>query len=609
MVSNCKRYAWILFPLFLAGCSYLFPSKEDKKFTAKDLNLPEIKYHAEVEVRGDKSEEEYFKTIPDLLKSDSSAPTSTNALRYRASSDVRLLKKALKNRGYFNGHVDYTLDYSGPEKYVKFIIEPGDVYKVEGVDIEMSGADDVPIIPEKARKVIGINNGEKVRLDDVLVSVPRLQRYFESHGYPDAVIEEPIGQIDDAKKSVVFIYKIHLNGKKTYGSLTVTGNETISETYIRNRFHFKEGGFYDQREIDQSRRALLDSEIFASALISHKSTDDTANILVDIKEAPPRRVVAGIRYGTQEGIGGKFVWQHKNAFGHGEDFYIRGEGGQRQFKTSIGLNIPDAFWQDFTLKNVVSATRAETKAYDGDIYNLYIGLEHKIDEKSTYGLGMEAEKSKLSKTISVTKQLVGLSCYYIYDASNDKINPYKGWRARIDLGSYMGNFENHRPMIKAVLFSSQYWRLIKKDTLVIATWGRFGQVAGVTFRDIPLNRRWYGGGSGSVRGYGFQKLSQPDALGNPLGGKSILEFGVEPRLRITEKFGTSIFFESGAVSDRHVPGAKSKQFRSGFGIGGKYYTDIGPIRVDIAFPTKRRKINGRSYDAPVQFYISLGQAF
>ncbi|AIK95943.1 POTRA domain-containing protein [Candidatus Odyssella acanthamoebae] len=302
-----RELAWILTPLFLVGCSYLFPSKEDKKFTPKDLNLPEIKYRADLEVLGDKSQKTYFKSVPELLKPDTSAPVSTNALRYRADADLRLLRKALKNRGYFNGKVDYTLDYSGPEKVVKFIIEPGDVYKIEGVDIDMTGADDIPIMPEKARKVIGINNGAKVHLDEVVVSVPRLHRYFVCHGYPDVEIEEPIGKINDAKKSVLLIYKIHLKGKKKYGSLTITGNKTISESYIRNRFHIKKDEFYDQSELDKSRRALLDSEIFSSALISHKSVDDHADITVDLKEAPPRRVAAGIRYGTQEGSWGKVI--------------------------------------------------------------------------------------------------------------------------------------------------------------------------------------------------------------------------------------------------------------------------------------------------------------
>ncbi|WP_198022329.1 autotransporter assembly complex protein TamA [Candidatus Odyssella acanthamoebae] len=321
-------------------------------------------------------------------------------------------------------------------------------------------------------------------------------------------------------------------------------------------------------------------------------------VLQQVSAMEPRKVV-----------GGKLLWQHKNAFGNGEDFYIRGEGGQRQFKGSIGLRVPDVVWQDFTLSTIASITKAETKAYEGHIYNYYLGLDHKIDDKSTYGIGIEAELSDLKKTHRVNRYFGGLPVYYLYDTSNDRINPYKGWRARIDIAPYMGDFVHHRPMIKASLFSTQYWRLIKKDKFIIATWERVGQVGGIPFSDIPLNRRWYGGGSGSVRGYGYQKLSKPDVFRNPLGGKSIIEGGIEPRWRVTEKIGVSVFFEAGAVSERQVPGLKSKELMCGFGIGGKYYTDIGPIRVDLAFPTKRRKVAGKSYDSPFQFYISLGQAF
>lgn len=604
------RLILLLSPFILAGCSYFFPSNEDKKFTPKDLNLPEIEYVADLEIAGDKSQEDYFKSIPLLMQQDMAYPISTNALRYRASEDVALLKKALKNHGYFQGNVSFILDHGDEKlKKVKFILEPGPVYWIEGVDIEMTGADDVPILPEKAKKVINIKIGTKVRLDDVLDAVPKLHRYFISHGYPDVEIEEPIGKIDDHAHKVLITYKIHLKGKKTFGNLDVNGNNKVSESFVRNRFHFTDQDFYDQRALDKSRKALLDSELFSSVVISHKSNGDKANIVADLTEAPPRRVVLGARYGTQEGIGGKLVWQHKNIFGGGEDFYVRGEGGQRQFKTSVGLKIPDVIWQDFNLVNVTSATKARTKAYYGVIYNVYSGLEHKASETSSYAVGLEAEHSQLKRLQSTKRTFYGVPVMYTYDDRNDLLNPYKGWKWRLDFAPYFGDFGSTGIMLKASLYSAQYWRIITKDKFLIATWQKIGQIGGVDFADIPFNRRWYGGGSGSVRGYGYQKLSKPDSQGAPLGGKSLFEFGLEPRYRINEKFGVSIFAEAGAVSETRIPGFKSQEMKAGYGFGGKYYTDIGPIRLDIAFPTKRRRVNGKTYDAPVQFYISLGQAF
>lgn len=571
--------------------------------------MPEIQYKAKIEIQGDQSQLSYLESIPELLQKNASAPISTNALRYKAESDVKLLKDGLENHGYYAGKVHFTLDTSNKIKNVKFIVEPGKVYRIEEVEFDITGTDELALMTAKAHKTVAIHVGQRVRLDKALGGVSALKNYFVSHGYPDAVVDEPIGQLNDSKGTLRLIYRIHLHGKKQYGSLVITGNKAVSECYIRNRFHILSKEYYDQRQLDKSRRALLDSELFSSVLISHKTVGDKADIKVDLREAPFRRVGAGIRYGTQEGIGGKLLWQHKNAFGNGEDFFIRGEGGQRQFKASIGIKIPDVIWQDFNLSNIISLTRAETKAYDGNIYNYYIGLEHQIDNKSTYGFGFEAEHSNLNKTSHMKRTFAGIPLYYKYDASNDRINPYKGWRARVDFAPYMGDFARQRPMIIASAHSSQYWRLIRKDKLVIATWEKVGQIGGVPFEDIPLNRRWYGGGSGSVRGYGYQKLSKPDSQGNPVGGKSIIEVGVEPRWHMTEKFGLAVFFESGVVSEHQIPGLKSQEFLSGYGLGGRYYTDIGPIRVDLAFPTKRRKVLGKSYDSPVQFYISLGQAF
>ena len=259
--------------------------------------------------------------------------------------------------------------------------------------------------------------------------------------------------------------------------------------------------------------------------------------------------------------------------------------------------------------NIISATKARTKAYYGVVYNAYSGLEHQVNETSNYSVGLEAEHSQLKRLRSTKRTFYGVPVMYTYDDRNDQLNPYKGWKWRLDFAPYFGDFGSTGIMLKASLYSAQYWRIILKDKLVIATWQKIGQIGGIDFDDIPFNRRWYGGGSGSIRGYGYQKLSKPDDQGAPLGGKSLLEVGIEPRYRISEKFGASIFVETGAVSERRIPGFKSQEMKVGYGIGGKYYTDIGPIRLDIAFPTKRRRVNGKTYDAPVQFYISLGQAF
>jgi translocation and assembly module TamA len=152
----------------------------------------------------------------------------------------------------------------------------------------------------------------------------------------------------------------------------------------------------------------------------------------------------------------------------------------------------------------------------------------------------------------------------------------------------------------------------------VATWARIGHIFSSPLDRIPLNQRFYSGGANSVRGYGFQKLGPISAKGKPTGGQTQFEGGLEPRLRIGENLGASLFVEAGQVSSKKLMQRTSHgkkhsthrdQFLVGYGVGLKYYTEIGPFRFDVAFPTQKRRFKKKRYDAPFQVYMSIGQAF
>jgi translocation and assembly module TamA len=147
------------------------------------------------------------------------------------------------------------------------------------------------------------------------------------------------------------------------------------------------------------------------------------------------------------------------------------------------------------------------------------------------------------------------------------------------------------------------------DSLVIAGRVRAGSIQGIDRDDLAPSRRYYGGGGGSVRGYGFQRLgpfepvdpADPDARRNPVGGRSLNEFAVEARYRFGN-FGIVPFIDAGNSYEDSLPTFSA--LRWGAGIGGRFYTNFGPFRVDVATP-----LNPRPGDGKVALYISIGQAF
>jgi translocation and assembly module TamA len=136
---------------------------------------------------------------------------------------------------------------------------------------------------------------------------------------------------------------------------------------------------------------------------------------------------------------------------------------------------------------------------------------------------------------------------------------------------------------------------------VIAGRARAGSIPGIERNDLAPSRRYYAGGGGSVRGFGYQELGPRAPDGDPIGGRSLNEFAIEARYRFGN-FGIVPFVDAGQVYEGVLP--KGSDLRFGAGIGGRFYTNFGPLRVDVATPIARKK-----GESAVSLYISIGQAF
>jgi translocation and assembly module TamA len=143
------------------------------------------------------------------------------------------------------------------------------------------------------------------------------------------------------------------------------------------------------------------------------------------------------------------------------------------------------------------------------------------------------------------------------------------------------------------------------DRVVVAGRVRVGAIPGTALTNIAPSRRLYSGGGGSVRGYGYQKIGPVDANGDPTGGRSLVEGSIEARIR-TGWLGGALsvvpFLDAGTVSQSVTP--EFDVVRFGAGIGVRYQTGFGPLRLDVATP-----INPSPNDSRIAVYISLGQAF
>jgi translocation and assembly module TamA len=186
-----------------------------------------------------------------------------------------------------------------------------------------------------------------------------------------------------------------------------------------------------------------------------------------------------------------------------------------------------------------------------------------------------------------------------FDRTDSLLDPTRGFRAQILVQPEGALSDGFRPYLRSQLDGSAYYPV--GDSLVVAGRARIGTTLGIDRFELAPSRRFYGGGGGSVRGFAYQDLGPKDPAGRPLGGLSLTEAAAEVRYRFGD-FGVVGFVDMGQVYEDRVP--SFRDLRTGVGVGGRYYTSFGPLRVDVATPLGRRQGESR-----FNVYISIGQAF
>ena len=149
---------------------------------------------------------------------------------------------------------------------------------------------------------------------------------------------------------------------------------------------------------------------------------------------------------------------------------------------------------------------------------------------------------------------------------------------------------------------STYRALDAARKFVLAGRVAAGSILGASVEDIPADRRFYVGGGGSVRGYDYQGIGPKDPEGNPIGGRSYMELSGELRLQVTDTIGIVPFVDAGTVSEGEF--LQSARFKVGAGVGMRYLTPFGPLRIDAAVP-----LNPDPDDPDFGIYAGVGQAF
>lgn len=532
-------------------------------------------------------------------------PATFALLELRAKADSRRFRQLLDSRGYYAATVHSTIDKKTTPATVIFNIQPDKPFVFADTTIITTPA--LPSIIFPSAKTLGLEAGKKADATTVIAAQNKLLRFIKEQGYPFPTIKEPEVTVDHKTRTMTITFTVLPGHIAHFGTTDIIGLETIDRDFITGKIPWKQGELYTPKLLEKYEKNLNESGLFAIATVSTASNmqeDGTLPIIVIVKERAHRTIKAGVNYQTDEGPGVKLTWQNRNFFHNGEKVEVSTAISNVQRTLSGSFTRNDFLRHDQSLILFSSIDNEDTEAYYGNNITLGTTVERQITQPLKVGVGTNYKVSHIKQTSETNDYgLVSFPLYLNYDTRDNILDPSKGHNSNVQFSPSLNTWAGNSSFTKEYASTTHYFAFKSLQSLVFASRAALGLIQSPTVDNLPPNERFYAGGSGSVRGYGYQSLGQTED-GTPTGGRSLVEVSGELRYKITPTIGLVSFIDGGNSFDAMLPNLREGIYFGG-GVGIRYYTEIAPIRFDVAMPLNAPAGTKNS----VQFYISLGQAF
>lgn len=557
-----------------------------------------------------------------LLAAEPEKPASGDlGLLIRARDDRERLVAALYENARYGGTVKITVagqdidsippnptfNRSAPVPVV-IDVTPGPVFTLGNVRLEgdVAGRD-----LEQYGLVTGGDAGSLA----IIKAGNKLVEDLKAEGRPLAELTTRQAVANHANNSVDLTMAAVGGPVAPLGDVSIKGPRTVDADFIRRYSRLNGGEAYSPEKLRKAADRLRKLSVFSSVSIKEASAlapNGSIPLTIEVSEGKHRYLGVGAQYSTTEGIGLQGYWGHRNLFGRAESLRIEGavsrlgeasNAKDMDYSAGIIFTKPGVITPETTFTASLKAKTEHPDSYDARSVTGYAGFSYEFNDYDTASAGFEVEWTDTDDAFGNNQYLTtSVPLEFVRDMRDDKLNPTEGFRAAV---SAKPSFEALNGTIFSTFEGSTtgYKGLGSDDQVVLA-----GKIAGgvligaSSLEDVPATRRFYAGGGGSVRGYSYQEISPYNDAGEATGGRSYIVSSVEARIKVTETIGLVPFVDAGVVSSDFAP--DFSDFRAGAGLGLRYATPFGPLRLDVAMPLKKYE-GGSSFG----IYAGIGQAF
>lgn len=535
----------------------------------------------------------------------------------RARDDNDLLLNMLRVYGFYDGEVRNSVARIEGQQRValNFDINTGPVYRLSSIDL--AGLDAVGVNVPAAREAFAMKVGDPANADKIAAGRLGVLSHLLETGFPFAETGEPDLLIDHDLRSGALTVPVTPGGQYRFGGIIANDSGLFGSRHLQRIARFEQGDIFQASEVDDLRRAILATGLVSTVTltpIAATDPDGTEPGLVDINvetvAAPLRTIAGAVGYGTGEGYRAEVSWEHRDFFPPEGLVRARAVGGTQEQLVNLVYRRNNFMKRDRVLTAQMLASNVDRNAFEARTFLVAASLERQTNlifqKKWTWSVGAELvlsdERDSRARIVGGSRRtffIAALPTSLTYDGSNDLLDPARGFRLGARVSPEYSLQSGSRGYARIQIDGSYYQPVA--DNIVMAARVRLGSTIGANRFDIAPSRRFYAGGGGSVRGYGFQRIGPRDGNDDPIGGNGLAEFALEARVRFGD-FGVVPFFDAGNVYAGSTPDLSGMRY--GAGIGVRYYSNFGPLRLDVGTP-----LNRQTGDSRIGIYISLGQSF
>lgn len=410
-----------------------------------------------------------------------------------------------------------------------------------------------------------------------------LSEAAQSLGYFDAEFVQHSIKVNPLARQASINLVLDTKTRYRYGKITVE-QDVLSDKTIKQFISLKTGQPYDTEAILKQQQFLQNSGYFKVVKINvlhDQAKNNQIPIKITLIRQKRNNYKLKLGYGSDTGARVSAEMKRRWTGSRGKQLGVKAQWAQNLSGVSISLTEPQKNAED----DVIAYNLDWKVDKNDDVISRSINLGAKYQRKNKHDWLQTASINLLLDHSTDKGQDGNKTRYLLFGVGLGKVKadnlifPTKGWRVQYDLRTATKGLISDQNILQFE-GAAKYIRPLGKGRLL--TRAQLGATLVDSVIDLPKSLRFFSGGGATVRGYTFESLRPVNTQGSRTvyGGKQLLNLSLEYEHPITEEWGAAVFVDTGnAFNDWNDLGLKT-----GVGIGARWKSPIGPVRVDLAFP-------------------------